>query len=136
MRIDRAITPPGLVKGAMCYSLFSTDKGLYIIKTGRGWRLNFNPKGGANQYAVNKVITNLQGKVTATEKQLKESDLDDEVSTRKDSIFVSKQELSDMEVKSRYDGLPELKFKISNKKFRVQFDKSQDDEVTAFAESL
>jgi len=136
MRINRAITPPGLIKGAMCYSLFMTDKGLFVIKTGRGWRLNFRPRGAVNKMAANGAVQHLQKNVAAVESKLNVNNLDAEVVARKGSMFVPKADISDMEVKSRYDGLPELKMKLAGKKFRVQFDSSQADELAEFGKSI
>ena len=136
MRIDKAVSTPGWIKGAECFSLFRDATGLFIVKTGRGWRIHFVPDGliGATlgQMAVNKVVAAMQQSATDVERTLAPSNLDGEVRARKGSVFLPWQEIREVALKSRYDGVPDLTFRGGSKKYRFQFDKGRDAEVEAF----
>lgn len=134
MRIDRAISPPGLIKSATAYSLFLTDQGLYMIKTGRGWRRKFEAKGALNQFAADKAVKRVMDTITTAEQELDEHQLDSEVSARKGSVFVAKSDLSEIEL--RMKSLPDLRFKAAGKKYRVEFGQDQGTEVETFVALL
>ena len=134
MRIDRAIAPPGLIKSAAAYSLFTSDRGLYLIKTGRGWRMKFEPQGKLNQFAANKAVDRIKRNLTEAEQALNESDPETELRERKGSVFIERSELTEIEL--RTDQLPDLRFRGSGKKYRLEFEQDRTDEVESFVAAL
>ena len=136
MRIDKAVSPPGWIKSAECFSLFCDPRGLFVIKTGRGWRIGYSPGGlvGATlgQAAVNAVVGSMQQSATEVERTLNPANLDGEVRARKGSVFLPWNEVSDVVVKTRHHGLPELAFKGGSSKYRFQFEQGRDPELEAF----
>ena len=44
-RVDYAIMPPGLIRGAICYSLVMDTESLYLIRVSRGWKVGYAPRG-------------------------------------------------------------------------------------------
>ncbi|MCS6901955.1 MAG: hypothetical protein RMJ98_19385 [Myxococcales bacterium] len=139
MRIDKAVSPPGWIKGAECFSLFCDSRGLFAIKTGRGWRIGYSPSGliGATlgQAAVDAVVGSIKKSITEVEHNLNPANLDGEVRARKGSVFLPWSEVSEVTVKTRHNGLPELAFKGGSKKYRFQFEQGRDAEVEAFSNS-
>jgi hypothetical protein len=134
VRIDRAIAPPGLIRNAAAYSLFTTDRGLYLIKTGRGWRINFEPRGGLNRFAARKTADRIKRKLTEVEQALNDGELDAELQRRKGSLFITRSELTEIEI--RTEQLPELRFRANGKKYRLEFEQDRRGEVEAFVAAL
>jgi hypothetical protein len=131
MRIDKAVSPPGWIKSAECFSLFCDPRGLFVIKTGRGWRISYSP-GGLEQRVVDAVVGSIKKSATEVEQTLNLANLDGEVRARKGSVFVPWNEVSEVVVKTRHHGLPELAFKGGSSKYRFQFEQGRDPELEAF----
>ncbi len=134
MRIDRAIVPPGLIRNGSAYTLFSTDRGLFAIRTGRGWRLSFEARGRLNSYFAKRAVDRIKRDLTRAEQSLNEDDLEAELQRRKGSLFIQRSELTDLEL--RADRLPELRLRASGKQPRFEFEEHRADEVAAFVATL
>lgn len=134
-RIDQAISPAGLIKSAVCFSMFVTEAGLYLIKTGRGWRMNFDLGIGTEAVADN-LVTIWSAQRNVVEAQLDVANLAAEVAARKGSTFIPASELSAITLGQRRDGLPDLKFHGGREKYRVQFDNGRQGDVEAFVATL
>ena len=128
LRIDQAITPAGLIRSAAAYSLFVAHDGVYAIKTGPGWRLQF--RGGS--YRPERMVEG----VRRVEAVLDPSDLRGEVATRDGSFFVSAPDVAQVVLGRRFDQLPDLRFADGERTYRFQFDEGRSDEVAAFAQAL
>ncbi len=126
-RIDQAIKPAGLVSSAKAYSLFIADQGLYLIATGRGWRMNFR---GVSQNEL------MAEKVRAVEKILNPALLGQEVAAREGSFFIPREDLTSVVLGSRFDGLPDLRFNGNGKKHRFHFNDDRQKDVEAFVSEL
>lgn len=134
MRLDRAVAPPGVIKNAAAYSLFTTDRGLYMIRTGRGWRIGFEPSGRLNRFFANKAVKRIQNNLAKAEASLNDSDLDAELERRRGSIFISWSSLTEVEL--RTDDLPEITFAVDGKNYRLQFERHRAPEVEALRADL
>lgn len=134
-RIDRAISPPGLIASAWAHTLFLSEDTLFVIRTGRGWRINYNPRGALNKMAAQKAVAFIQKKVAAKETTLAEGNLET-LSQEKGSIALPLSVISDIDVKTNYKGLPSIRFKVSGKKYRYEFEQGRDQEVDEFVAGL
>lgn len=134
-RIDQAISPAGLIKSSVCFSMFVTDAGLYLIKTGRGWRMNFD-LGIGTEAVVDNLVMIWSAQRNVVEAQLDVANLAVEVAARKGSTFIPARELSAITLGQRRNGLPDLKFHDGREKYRVQFDNGREADVEAFVATL
>ena len=122
-RIDEAIAPAGFIASAVVYSMFIADHGLYMIRTGPGWRMNYR------SLPRNELMAADARRVAA---ELDPANLATESAARHGSVFIPGTDLCDVELGSRLDGLPDLRFESGTKKYRVQFDDHRHAEVEAF----
>ncbi|MCA9711332.1 MAG: hypothetical protein KDK70_36170 [Myxococcales bacterium] len=131
-RVDFAISPPGLIRGAMCHTLVLDDDGLSIIKVSRGWRVGFNPAGALQSAVANATIGHLFKKAKAATEGIS-SDNYRQAAQGKGSVVIPRGELTDVQWSpDRLD----LRLRGGGKKHRFQFEGAQAEPAHAFATAL
>jgi hypothetical protein len=131
-RVDFAISPPGIFRGAQCHTLIVKDDELFILRVSRGWRVAFNPAGALNQMAVNAVVRRIRAKAEAATATVTNENYR-ELAANKGNAVLRLSELSDLDF--RPDFL-DLRFRAAGKKLRFNFEESEREAASAFVASL
>lgn len=139
--LHKAIKPAGLVDGALTYSLFATESGLYAIKTGPAARelKEARVRGLLSEilakFIFSKVEAGVAKKVASGEARLDQSNLDGHA-REKGSAFFPRAAISEMSVSKNRFNYPVLTFFAEGKKWEFVFRSAALGEVEAFAKNL
>lgn len=131
-RVDFAVSPPGLIFGAMCHTLILDDEGLAIIKVSRGWRVGYSPNGALNKMAANATIRHLQGKAASATETVSEANYR-QLASAKGSTFIARAELTDVKWDAKF---LDLRLRGGGKKYRFNFEGDLSESANAFAAAL
>jgi hypothetical protein len=131
-RVDYAIMPPGLIRGAMCYSLVMDNESLYLIRVSRGWKVGYAPRGVLEGSVANFVVARMLKKAAAATQDLTSANYQ-EMAGGKGSQVIPLSQVSGVEFKER---AAELRFKGGAKKFKFRFESSEVASFGVFAITL
>ena len=126
-RIDRAVAPAVPTARPGVYSMFVSDGGLYMVKTGSGWLMDDR----TNPHRESMVET-----IRVIERTLDPTNLAAEAEHRPGSLFVAGPSLQNITLERRFDGALDLCFEDGNGKHQVQFDEKRRDEVDTFVDQM
>ena len=131
-RVDFALSPPGILRGARCHTLILDDDGLHIFDVGHGWRVSFDPAGALNKLAASSMISRLREKAAARVAEITH----DQYRTHagdKGYRFIPRAELREVAFDpSRLA----LRLRAAGKRLRFGFEASEAEAATSFAEAL
>ena len=131
-RVDYAIMPPGLIRGAMCYSLIMDTESLYMIRVSRGWKVGYAPLGVLDSTVANAVVGRMLKKAAAATQQLTSENYP-EMANGKGGQIIPLAQIGRVEFKEQ---AAELRIEGGGKKFKFRFESSEVALFAAFATAL
>ncbi len=130
-RVDLAISPPGLIRGARCHTLLADDQGVAIVHVCRGWRVNFSPRGMLKQAVANATLRHLRTKAEQATAALA-GDLRG-LAAGKGGAVLAWSDVSNVQWNAEY---LDLRFTGAGKRYRFQFEEPEAAAAGAFAAAI
>ncbi len=131
-RVDLAISPPGLIRGARCHTLILDDDGLAIIHVCRGWRIGFAPRGALAARVAAGTLSHLRTKAEAATGAITAATYREHVAGKGSARFA----LADVTAVGFEPERLALRFKGKGKLYGFEFERPEAEAATAFAAAL